>query len=115
MITVSITRNRRGYMSALEVSGHAGWGMYGEDIVCAGVSALVQGAVLGLEDYLGIRPGVTMGPGYLRCLLKDADAARVETRAIMETMLLGLGEISRQYPEEVRIQKNQVSGQRGRR
>ncbi len=108
MIRVDITRNRHGHLVTVGVSGHAGWGMYGEDIVCAGVSALVQGAVLGLEVHLGLNPEVTVAPGHLKCLLTDGDAARAETRAIMETMLLGLQDISRQYPHGVQVQERRI-------
>ena len=33
----------------IEVKGHAMYGAHGRDIVCAGVSAILQTAVLGLE------------------------------------------------------------------
>lgn len=40
----------------LDVSGHAGHAAYGEDIVCAAVSAIVQTALLGLEAVASEHP-----------------------------------------------------------
>ena len=35
---------------SIKTTGHANYAPYGEDIVCAGVSAILQTAVLGLEN-----------------------------------------------------------------
>jgi len=42
MITVTITNN------SLKIEGHADYAEYGNDIVCAGVSAILQSAQLGI-------------------------------------------------------------------
>ena len=36
------------------IKGHAGFADHGEDIVCAGASAIAQSALLGLQDLLAI-------------------------------------------------------------
>ena len=48
----------------IEVEGHAMYDAHGRDIVCAGVSAILQTAVLGLEAIAENYPGhvqVTQG------------------------------------------------------
>ena len=102
MITVAIYRNAAGDIDRFSVRGHANAGVRGEDIVCAGVSALTQAAVMGLERHLGrqIRFSQTK-----ECQLDVALAAEPDdlTGAVLAAMLLGLQEISRGYPQNVRI------------
>lgn len=49
MITIEIKEKEKTYVQFL-VKGHAGSGQYGEDIVCAGVSAVVYGILNTLMD-----------------------------------------------------------------
>ena len=39
------------YRLGFIVEGHAEFAPHGQDIVCAGVSAIVQAAILGIEHY----------------------------------------------------------------
>lgn len=47
MVKVNVSA-KSGKMT-IEVEGHAGYDAHGRDIVCAGISAILQTAVLGLE------------------------------------------------------------------
>jgi len=51
MIRLSAWVDEQGAIHRLRVEGHAGAGRYGEDIVCAAVSALVETLALGLKTY----------------------------------------------------------------
>ncbi|HHW91951.1 MAG TPA: ribosomal-processing cysteine protease Prp [Firmicutes bacterium] len=109
MISISITRDHQGRIVAFRVEGHAGYGTYGEDIVCAAVSALTQAAVIGLEEYLGLQPAVVIEPGLLECRLKERPADLVaQTDAILETMVLGLGGVAAEYPNCICITEGEV-------
>ena len=55
MITVSI-EYRDEQIVAFTITGHAGYAAPGQDIYCAGVSAIAQTAVLGLARALINRP-----------------------------------------------------------
>jgi len=81
-----------------EVQGHAGFGPYGQDIVCAGVSAVTQAALLGLQDILKDGVRFQMRPGYLGVTIEPAEARKPGPRAIMRTLWLGLEAIFRSYP-----------------
>ncbi len=48
MTTITIYRDQDQYLG-FDSMGHAGYGEEGEDIVCAGISALVQNAVNSIE------------------------------------------------------------------
>lgn len=47
---------------SIDVCGHANYDEYGKDIVCAGVSAIVQTAILGLDAI------ATSYPGYVKII-----------------------------------------------
>jgi uncharacterized protein YsxB (DUF464 family) len=96
MIKVKIWRDG-GRITACEVTGHAGAGEKGKDIVCAAVSALAETALLGLVRYVGVRLDykVVRRPAMLAFALEGAPNDK--TDAILETMLLGLAEIARTY------------------
>nr|WP_221040378.1 ribosomal-processing cysteine protease Prp [Gelria sp. Kuro-4] len=102
---MSIQRRVRTGITGFSVAGHAGTAPKGRDIVCAGVSALTQAAVLGLEEHLGLVPQVTVREGFLSCRLgepgKKADAAQ----AILEAMALGLEAMAEEYPDRIRVEE----------
>lgn len=112
MITVDVLRDVDGRVYGFRSRGHA-HGKHGTDIVCAAVSAITQTAVLGLMHHLHLKPAVAQSPGYLECVLQTefaaADRVPTDTAAegVLETMVLGLAEVARQYPEQVRVRNVQ--------
>ncbi len=101
MIRIEIIRSN-GWITAFRVHGHSGTAPKGQDIVCAGISALAQTALLGLSEHLHRQLSYDIQPGGdLRMKLRGEPDDLTE--AILETMLLGLTEIQRQYPEAVQI------------
>jgi hypothetical protein len=101
MIRVSIFREGDGKISEVAVSGHSGLADRGEDIVCAGVSSLVQSAYLGLVKHLHREVAFQQASGDFQMVL--AGQPDDLTDAILETMLLGLKEIASISPKGVRI------------
>lgn len=88
------------YRLGFIVKGHADYATRGQDIVCAGVSAIAQTALLGLDHYNPIK--VLQREGYLRVIVESDDHT---SDAIIKTMLLGLHELQRQYPEYIQIRE----------
>ncbi len=85
------------------VQGHAGFAEHGQDIVCAGVSALTQGALLGLQDVLGDRVSFRKQPGYLEVYVGLEDAREIAPRTILRTLELGLLSIAKAYPGHIDV------------
>ncbi|MBP2644666.1 MAG: hypothetical protein H6Q75_106 [Firmicutes bacterium] len=104
MIKVKIYRNSSGTITGFSVNGHANTAPHGQDIVCAGVAALTQTAVLGLERHLNRQFRLDFAEGKLVIELTDAPDAL--TDAVLETMLLGLMEIAQISPNGVRISEH---------
>ncbi|MDI6869906.1 MAG: ribosomal-processing cysteine protease Prp [Bacillota bacterium] len=104
MIVIQV-RRVGGRPTGFSVSGHAGCGPRGSDIVCAAVSALTDTTVLALERLAGVEARVEAGNGRLSADLPDhlAPAAQERAELLVEAMLLGLEEIARAYPGRLKL------------
>ncbi len=80
-----------------KVQGHAGFAEHGQDIVCAGVSALTQGALMGLQDALGNQVSFVKRPGFLEIRISPEKACEIAPQAILRTLELGLMSIAKAY------------------
>ena len=108
MIEVEIKEERDGRISAFSVRGHSGTAPKGRDIVCAGVSALAQTALLGLGRHLHRDIDYHIDPsGDLRMKLREAPDDFTE--AILRTMRLGLENIEKISPDAVRLRIQQAN------
>ena len=98
-----------GSIVEFSVSGHAGLADYGDDVVCAAVSALTQATLIGLEEVLGLRVDaeVDEDDGRLFCRLPaDADPRRRQGAAVLtETLLRSLRSIEAGYPDYLQIRE----------
>lgn len=120
MIRIAVFRDRRGRVVGFKASGHSGWAAKGSDIVCAGVAALTQGAVLGLIHHVKADVETAADDGFLECRVVGFGSgdsagpgratAEAAAQAVLETMVLGLREIARQYPDHVRMEETQEQG-----
>lgn len=109
MIEITVFRDREGRITGFRAVGHSGWAQRGSDIVCAGVAALTQTAVMGLVHHLGVHVHTEAGDGLLACRLPEGDGddegpvGDRAVQAVLGTMVLGLREIVRQYPRHVSL------------
>lgn len=102
MIYIEILKNLDGKISSYRVHGHSGTAKRGEDIVCAGISALAQTALLGIGKHLHRKMDFYVDPsGDLQMRLEGEPDDLTE--AILETMRLGFAEIEKANPNAVRI------------
>jgi len=91
---------------SLEVSGHSGLNKKGSDILCAAVSALTQTFVLTAARVLKIEQKLKQEDGYLSSHidLSGLDSeTRVKLKLLFESLLIGLFEISKEYPDKIKI------------
>ncbi len=105
MITITLQRGKDGRLDGFFVSGHAGYADKGFDIVCAGVSAIVQTTVLGLQSVLGIDCSGYQVEGELACRLPQGlpQATGLKADLLLRTMLAGLKELASAYQDYVHI------------
>ena len=101
MMTVRLARNSTGMIRRFTITGHAGYAPSGEDILCAGVSAIAQTVIGSLQDLAGIQPDYTLEDGRIRCELPDprllsTDQA-IAARILMESLAVGCRQIEASY------------------
>ena len=90
-----------GKCSGFSVDGHAGFGPTGQDIVCAAVSALTQGAVLAVCQLSGCEYSWQEEPGYLNfeILARNDGVAQV----LMAGLEIAAVSLQKTYPDYVCI------------
>ncbi len=92
----------------VSASGHTGYGEQGEDIVCAGVSTLIQSALLGLLQVVGINVKYTVNEeqGSLRFTLPDnlTREERHDADIVLNTMLAGLTDFYGEYSDYINLE-----------
>ena len=95
MIAVSVRKGR------ITVSGHAGFAETGKDIVCAGVTALIQTLIKSASDLTEDKIEYEISPGradiHYRCL---SEAGKLLVDAFFFFFCL----IADEFPDHVRIE-----------
>ncbi|MEJ5363066.1 MAG: ribosomal-processing cysteine protease Prp [Spirochaetota bacterium] len=94
-----------GYVFSVSISGHSGQASKGNDIVCAGVSALSQSVALALE-YYEIAHSINQQEGLLEFsvnLDSLTDDKKIRCESLASVFILGINEIRKQYPEFVYV------------
>jgi len=104
MIIIKFYRDNQGKILAYEGSGHSNCGKEGEDIVCAGISAILQTTFLGLKNYLNIPIKYKQKKGSFYCEILETGKVEKEALAILQTMILGIEEIAKLHPKNVKIE-----------
>ena len=109
MVTVTVLREQ-GTPVGFELTGHAYKGAYGEDIVCAGISAITQTALLGVTDVLKLDAATAQEEGHLRCELSRETAGEDMEKAaiVFNTMIAGLTSLQRAYPKSLKFSYREV-------
>ncbi|WP_127529701.1 ribosomal-processing cysteine protease Prp [Paenibacillus kobensis] len=111
MITVTLTRNgsdRR--IVKFEVSGHANYAKRGQDIVCAGVSAVTVGTVNSIEAVAGVNLPYSIRDGWVSSDIPTQADSSVDERVqlLLESMAVMIGSIQETYGKYVTIQEQFV-------
>lgn len=111
MTTVRLEKNNDNII-CVTVKGHAGFASYGKDIVCAGVSSIVQTAVLGIKDIANIKHKYEFdeSTGYLKLQLIDIENTSKFNSAqiVLKTMELGVKDLAKQYPKYLIVEDKQI-------
>jgi uncharacterized protein YsxB (DUF464 family) len=109
MVRVTVIREQ-GTPVGFELTGHADQGAYGEDIVCAGISAITETALLGITDVLKLDAAWTREDGHLVCeLSRDMAEEDLEKAAVVfNTMIAGLTSLQQAYPKSLKFSYREV-------
>lgn len=104
MVTVEVRRTPQGKIREIRIEGHAGYGPEGEDLVCAGISAITFGAANAMEVLLQVDPVKKMGEsGFLHFDLPQGIKREEEAQLLLEAMLLSLRTMEESYSKYIRV------------
>jgi uncharacterized protein len=103
VLEVTFYRDECGRPAGLSAAGHADFADYGDDIVCAAVSAVLQAARLGLSEFASGPLSVRQQPGALEIAWSEPERDCASIVAIFSTAELSVAQLARQYPAHVRI------------
>ena len=95
---IKITRHKDG----ISLIGHAQYAEHGQDIVCAGVSTLVQTLIQSLDELVTDTIQYDMSPGMVDIkhgLLSE------NARLLIDAFMLGAETIAENYPQNVQIKR----------
>ncbi len=88
-----------GKLTGFEISGHAGFDLYGKDIVCASVSSAVQLTANGITEILGKKADISVGDNKVSLSLVDS----FEEDKFLQALKLHLELLADDYPGTIHI------------
>ncbi|KAB7667323.1 ribosomal-processing cysteine protease Prp [Bacillus sp. B1-b2] len=110
MIDITINKSDTGLIDSFTISGHALFANRGDDIVCAGVTAVSFGSINAVISLTGITPSIKQGKdgGYLKCTIPEniPKETREKIQLLLEGMVVSLETIERDYGKYVAITYN---------
>ena len=100
MINVIIKRDKDKITKGIDIKGHAGYGEYGQDIICAAVSSLALNMANSVEEFTEdhFEGSVSDDGGYFSFSFPDEISP--ESQLLMKSLILGLQNIQRDYGAE---------------
>ena len=99
MIKIKIGHASNNQVNFLEVKGHANSAPHGEDLICAGVSAILGGGFNNLKNYKDYE--LKLDEGY--ALFKSDSPLDAHDEVVIETIVCGLNTICEENPKFIEI------------
>ena len=91
---------RSGGLRGFELSGHAGSGVYGSDIVCAAVSSAAYMAANTVTEVLSVEADADVRDGYMKFSFSSGNSA---AEAVLDGLELHLRELEKEYPKKLKV------------
>ena len=105
MINITMVRNNRGFIESYTMSGHALFAEHGQDIVCAGASAVSVGMINAIYELTGVAPDIRQDDGFLSCQfpIDLSETIQDKVQLLLEGMVISLQSIEEQYEDHIKI------------
>ncbi|WP_281183010.1 ribosomal-processing cysteine protease Prp [Staphylococcus schleiferi] len=103
MINVDFKLNDEGQITDVIMDGHADFAEHGQDIVCAGASAVVFGSVNAIIGLTAERPDIDYSDdgGYFH--VRSVDTSNEQAQLILQSMLVSIQTIEEEYNEYIKL------------
>lgn len=113
MIKAEFLNYAGGYVG-FSVSGHAGAGEYGHDIVCSAVTSAVMLTVNTITDFLFSEADSKIGQNKVMFVLKNPDSATaIAARQVIASFKAHLEEIAKDKKGTIQITEKEVKSRKG--
>lgn len=99
---ITITR----HPECFTITGHAGAGPPGSDIVCSAVSTLFQTLILSIGELTDDQIEYDIAPGNSRMAYRDLSE---EGNLLIKSFFIGISGIADAYPDNVTLIKSQIA------
>lgn len=107
MIAAYFFTAKNGDLLGFSISGHAEWGISGDDIVCSAVSSAAFMTVNTITDIIGVSADVTIDKtGSMILKISPNDSYRC--REILLGFKLHMVILEDQYPENIKVNYTEV-------
>ena len=106
MIHVQIKRNSEEHITSFKMSGHADFANRGQDIVCAGASAVSFGSINAIMELTGVKPLIKQSDGgYLECKIPNTlpSITAEKVQLLLQGMVVSLQTIEQDYGKYIKI------------
>ena len=87
-------------LTGFEIKGHAMFAESGSDVVCAAVSSAAFMAANTITEIIGAKADASADDGIMRVTLEQSNE---HTETVLRGLELHLTELSKQYPENIKI------------
>lgn len=102
MVAICFLTSQRGMLLGFSITGHAGWGEEGADIVCAAVSSAAYLTVNIITDVLSVAPlALRAEEGDLFFRILEGDAS--QCRPLLQGLKLYFSQLEEQYPDHIEV------------
>lgn len=89
--------------SGISIKGHAHYAEPGKDIVCAGISTLVQNLIQSIEELTADKIQYSMQPGTVDIEFRDLSE---QAQLLVNSFFVGVEMIASGYPDNVKVTKH---------
>ncbi len=105
MISISCVKSKRGY-EEFTFKGHADFDVVGRDIVCSAVSVLFINTFNSIEKFTNDKPSTLQEKDFIKVTFPDSLSDK--SKLLLDSMMLGLVEISKNYRENISLTVKEV-------
>jgi hypothetical protein len=108
MTKVRFYQNNQGDILGFQTIGHAGYAQAGEDIVCAGISALVINTLNSIEKFTKDNQVVVCDEDKGIIRMKIAGSRSKEAQLLLKSLCLGLQNIESEHDRYIKVSFKEV-------
>ena len=108
MTKIKIYKNSLNKIIGYELSGHTGYGEFGQDVLCASLSTITQSIAMGLRDVLLIDVDIIRRDkdGYIKVELPHVlDQEKIDkAQILLETLLVSVQDLQEGYSSYISME-----------